>query len=147
VKRRSGAELAGVGQLAHRLEPGLDLVQQRPVLSIELVRFGHLAIEALVGKGQHAVGEIAPRGHQLVVVPWGSTKSSQETLRFASLGSARDRQGLLGVAGLGRSGGQVVAQGVGVVAAEEVGHVDEGAAALAELTAPKVEVFMVTMHK
>jgi len=53
----------------------------------------------------------------------------------------------LGVAGLGGGGGQVVAQGVGVVAAEEVGHVHKGAAALAELAAPKVQVLMVTMHK
>ena len=63
-----------------------------------------------------------------------STKSSHENRRRR-------------VAGLGGGGGQVVAQGVGVVAAQEVGDVDKGAAALAELAAAKVEVFMVTMHK
>jgi hypothetical protein len=44
-------------------------------------------------------------------------------------------------------GGQVEAQGGRVIAAEEVGHVDEGTTALAELPAPKIEVFMVTMRK
>jgi hypothetical protein len=48
----------------------------------------------------------------------------------------------LGVPRLRRRGGQVVAQGVRVVAAEEVGHVDEGPAALAELAAAKVQVFI-----
>ena len=42
---------------------------------------------------------------------------------------------------LRRRGRQVKAQGVGVVFAQEVGHVDGSAAALAELAALKVEVF------
>jgi hypothetical protein len=94
--RRSGAELAGVVQRAHRLEAGLDLFQQRQVLGIQRTGLRHTAVKALVGKGQHAVGH---------------------------------------------------AQRVGVVAAEAVGHVDKGAAALAELAAAEVQVFMVTMHK
>jgi hypothetical protein len=52
-----------------------------------------------------------------------------------------------GIARLGGGGGQVEAQWVGVVLAQEVGHVDGGAAALAELPASEVEVFMITMHK
>jgi hypothetical protein len=47
----------------------------------------------------------------------------------------------------GGGGGQVVTEGVRVVAAEEVGHVNESAAALAELAPAEVGVFMVTMHK
>jgi hypothetical protein len=69
-----------------------------------------------------------------------STKSSQENP------SAALRAGF-GVAGLGGGGGQVEAEGVGVVAAQEVGHLHEGATAFAQLRAPKIEVFMVTMHK
>jgi len=53
----------------------------------------------------------------------------------------------LGVAGLGRGGGEVVAQGVGVVPAQKGWDVHGGAAALAELATPEVEVLMVTMHK
>jgi len=66
-------------------------------------------------------------------------KSSQETLRFA--------QGLLGVARLRRRGGQVEAQWIGVVFAQEVGHVHSAATALAELAASEIEVLMITMHK
>jgi hypothetical protein len=134
VKRRSGAELAGVVQRAHCLEAGLDLGQQGAVLVVELARLGHPAVKAFVGERQHAVGQVPPGRHQLVVVPWGSTKSSQENRRRR-------------VARLGGGGGQVVAQGVGIVSAQEVRHVDGGAAALAELAATKVQVFMVTMHK
>ena len=50
----------------------------------------------------------------------------------------------LGVACFGGGGGQVVAQGVGVVFAEKVGHVDGGAAALAELPPAKVQVLLDT---
>jgi hypothetical protein len=63
-----------------------------------------------------------------------STKSSQENCRRR-------------VAGLGGGGGQVVAQGVGVVLAQEVGHVHGGAATLAELVAPEVQVFLDTGRK
>jgi hypothetical protein len=73
-------------------------------------------------------------GHQLVVVPWGSTRSSHENRRRR-------------IARLGRGGGEVVAQRIGVVAAEEVGHVHGRAPALAEFTPTKVQVFMFTMHK
>ena len=127
---QGGAELAGGVQLAHGLEASLDLGQERPVLVVQLARLGHLPVEALVGKTQHAVGQIAPGGDQLVVV-------------------ALDKilPGELGVAGLGRDGGQVEAQGVGVVLAQKVGHLHRGAAALAELAAPEVEVFMVTRDK
>jgi hypothetical protein len=61
-----------------------------------------------------------------------STKSSQ-----ANSVSAR----------LGRRGRQVEAQRVGVVLAQKVGHVDGAAAALAELAAVEVKVFMVTRDK
>ena len=51
-------------------------------------------------------------------------------------------------AGLGRGGGQVEAQGVGVVLAEEVGHIYRCASALGEFPPTlEVQVFMVTMHK
>jgi hypothetical protein len=48
---------------------------------------------------------------------------------------------MLGVARLGGGGGQVGPEGVGVVLAQVVGHIDGGAAALAELPAAEVEVF------
>ncbi len=69
--------------------------------------------------------------HQLVVVPWGSTKSSHENRRRR-------------IAGLRCHRRQVVAQGVGVVAAEEVGHVHSRAPALAELAPTEVQVFLDT---
>jgi hypothetical protein len=124
-------ELAGVVQLAHRLEAGLDLLQQRPVLVIQFARLGHLAIEALVGKRQHepeclprALAQVPPRRHQLVVVP---------------LDKILPRE--LGLARLGGGRGQVKAQRIGIVLAEKVEHLHEGAAALAELSAAEVEVF------
>jgi hypothetical protein len=69
-----------------------------------------------------------------------STKSSQEN-PFESL-----RAGF-GVAGLGCGGGQVEAQRVRVVFAQKVGHLDGGAATLAQLRALEIEVFMVTRDK
>ena len=53
----------------------------------------------------------------------------RESLRCPSLGYARDRQGKLGVAGLGGDGGQVEAQRVRIVLAREVAYVHEGATA------------------
>jgi hypothetical protein len=70
------------------------------------------------------VGEVAPGGDELVVV------ALDEIL-----------PGELGVARLGRGGGQVEAQGIGVVLAEEVGHLHERAAALTELCPLEVQVF------
>jgi hypothetical protein len=70
------------------------------------------------------VGQVAPRRHQLVVV---------------ALDEILPRE--LGVARLGGGGGQVEAQRVGVVLAQEVGHIDERAAALAELGPLEVQVF------
>jgi hypothetical protein len=55
--------------------------------------------------------------------------------------------GELGVAGLGDGGRQVEAQRVGVVLAQEVGHLYESAAALAWLRALEVEVFLDTGWK
>jgi hypothetical protein len=52
-----------------------------------------------------------------------------------------------GVAGLRGGGRQVEAQGIGVVFAEEVGHLHESAAALAQLRTFEVEVFMATRDK
>jgi hypothetical protein len=49
-----------------------------------------------------------------------------------------------GVAGLGQGCGQVEAQRVGVVFAQELGHRHGRAPALAELSAFEVEAFMVT---
>jgi len=60
------AELAGVVQLAHGLEAGLNLLQKRPDLIVQVTRLGHHAVETLVGKAQHAVGQVAPGGNQLV---------------------------------------------------------------------------------
>jgi len=47
----------------------------------------------------------------------------------------------IGVPRLGCDGSQVEAQGIGVVLAQEVGHLHERAAALAELATLEVEVF------
>jgi hypothetical protein len=49
--------------------------------------------------------------------------------------------GRIRISRLGGHGGQVIPQRAGVVAAEEVRHVDGGAAALAELGTLEVEVF------
>jgi hypothetical protein len=54
-----------------------------------------------------------------------------EPFGCASLGSARDRQGRPGVPRLGRRGRKVEAQRVGVVLAQEVGHLHSGATTLA----------------
>jgi hypothetical protein len=62
---QGGTELAGVVQLAHRPEAGLDLGQERAVLVVQLTRLGHLAVEPLVGERQHAVGQVAPGMHCL----------------------------------------------------------------------------------
>jgi hypothetical protein len=51
------------------------------------------------------------------------------------------------IPGLGSGGRQVEAQGIGVVLAEKVGHLQEGAAALAWLCPLKVEVLMVKRGK
>jgi hypothetical protein len=64
-----------------------------------------------------------------------STKSSQENP------SATLRAGF-GVARLGGGGGQVEAQGIGVVLVKEVGHLHKRAAALAQLCPFEVEVFI-----
>jgi hypothetical protein len=106
---------------------------------VQLAQLGHLPIKALVGKGQHAVGQVAPRGASsfpsALLRTWllRSTKSSQENPSVP--------QGRLGVAGLGGRRRQVETQRVGVVLAQEVGHVDGGAAALAELSASEFEAF------
>jgi hypothetical protein len=72
----------------------------------------------------------APRRHQLVVI---------------ALDEILPRE--LSVSGLGGRGGQIEAQGVGVVVAEEVGHVDGSSPTLAELSTFEVDVFMVTRDK
>ena len=51
------------------------------------------------------------------------------------------------VPGLGGDGGQVGAQGIGVVLAEEIGNINDCAAALAELAATKAKVFLDTEGK
>jgi hypothetical protein len=63
-----------------------------------------------------------------------STKSSHENRRRR-------------VAGLGGGGRQVEAQRVGVVLAQKVGHLHEGAMAFTQLRALEVEVFMVARDK
>jgi hypothetical protein len=100
----------------------------------------HLAVEALMGKAQHVVGRAlrVPGGNQLV--PIVCTRDRVVELDKVLPGGLR-------VPGLGRDGGQVEAQGVGVVVAEEVGHVDGGSPTLAELSTFEVEVFMVTRDK
>ncbi len=70
----------------------------------------------LVGKGEHPVGQVAPGGQQLVVV-------------------AADElpPGKVGVASFRHRCGDVVADGVGVVAVENIRQPDSPVAALAEL--------------
>jgi hypothetical protein len=55
--------------------------------------------------------------------------------------------GKLGVTGLGRGGGEVEAQGVGVVAAQKIGYIHGAAAALGELGALEIHVFVDTGGK
>ena len=55
--------------------------------------------------------------------------------------------GELGVAGFGGYGSEVEAQGVGVVLAQEVGHLDSRTPALAELSISGLEAFMVARDK
>jgi hypothetical protein len=70
--------VAGVVQVAHGLKAGLHLFQQRLVLIVEFARLRHLAIKALVGERQHAVGH-ALRPHVATSsLLFRSTKSSQE---------------------------------------------------------------------
>jgi hypothetical protein len=63
-----------------------------------------------------------------------STKSSHESRRRR-------------VASLGGGGAQVMSLQVGIVRAQEVGHVDDGPAALAKLATSEIEVFLVTRDK
>jgi hypothetical protein len=85
-----------------------------------------------------ALAQVSPRRHQLVSFGWAQD-------RVVLLDEILPRE--FRIPRLGRRRRQVEAQGIGVVAAEEVGHVHGGTAALAELPAPKIEVFMVTRVK
>ncbi len=101
--RQRGLELAECDQFAHALESCLHLCQQRCVRVVQLARLRHAGVEALVGEAQHAVGQVAPGGHQFVVV------ATQELL-----------PGEVHILRIGGVDGQHVAQRVGIVAAEEV---------------------------
>jgi hypothetical protein len=70
------------------------------------------------------IGQIAPGCHQLVV---------------AALNEVLPEK--LGVARLRGSGGQVIAQRVGVILAQVIGHINGSPPALAELSTTEVEVF------
>ena len=120
-----GLELATGDQLTHAVEPRGHLGQQRLVCLVQCARLRHAAVEALVGEAQHAVGQVAPGGHQLVVV------AAQELL-----------PGEVDVLRLGGVDGQHVAQRVGIVAAEVVGQLDHPAATGGEFLALHVQEFV-----
>ena len=104
-------------QVADGLETGLDGIQEGTVDVLELTGGGDLA-ELLGDHGGGAVDQVAPAGDELAV------------------GAAHElcpRE--VGVRGLGAGGADEVAQGVGLVAREEVAHVDDDAVRGRELLA------------
>ena len=113
-----GGLLAVLGdEVAHGGEAGLDGVEQGPVDVLQLGGLGDLP-EALVDHGGGAVDQVAPAGHELAV------------------GAPHElRPGEVRVRGLRAGRADEVAQGVGLVALEEVAHIDDDAVGGGELLA------------
>src|SRR5699024_1941932 len=120
VDRRALA--VGSQQLAHLLEPGVDLREQRSVRVGE-VGGGDLA-EVLVDEVRGAVDEVAPAGDELVV------RAAVEL-----------RPGEVRVVGFRAGDSDEVPQRVGLVAGEHVPHVDDHASGGGELFALGGEEF------
>ncbi len=115
-----------VGQaLADGLEAGLNLGQKSLISLVQLARLRYPAVEAAIGEGQCPVCQIAPRGDQFVVV--AAHESSPGEIRITGLWSVA---------------GQIVAQGIGLVAIEEVVEADEPVAALGELPPLQVQILV-----
>ncbi len=118
-------ELDGPVERAHAFEACLDLLEEGIIFCGQLPGLGHAALEALPGKTERAIHQVAPVCHQFIVDP------VHEIL-----------PGKLNVGGLGGEGRQDIAHGVGLEILKDGIEADDIAATCAELLRAEVQVLV-----
>ncbi len=116
-----GAQMNGVNLGADGLKSGFDLRQQLAIPRLQLPRIRDLPIPVAIGERGHPIGQVAPGGHQFVVV-------AADEIRPCKVAVAR----------LGQDRGHIESDGVRIVALQDVRQPDRPIAALAELGAVDV---------